>query len=149
MPKHQRRLLVLGLIILDALAVALAVVIADRWASLQRGVPWRGSLPFLLSVTIPAAIGLFALNRLYLLDELLEGPIEYGRIAYGCTLTAFSLSVLGFWAKDLAESAPSRRFVVLVGALALLAVAVGRFVARRIVRALRRRGYLISRAVIV
>ncbi len=149
MPRHQRRLLIFGLIVIDALAVALAVVAADRWASLQRGIPWSGSLPFLLAITIPVATGLFALNRLYVLDELLEGPIEYGRIAFGCTLTAFSLSVLGFWAKDLAESVPSRRFVVLLGVLALLAVATGRFATRRVVRALRRRGYLVSRAVIV
>jgi lipopolysaccharide/colanic/teichoic acid biosynthesis glycosyltransferase len=139
----------LGLIVIDALAVALAVFAADRWASIQRGVPWRESLPFLLAITIPVAMGLFALNRLYVLDELLEGPVEYGRIAFGCTLTAFSLSVLGFWAKDLAESVPSRRFVVFLGVLALLAVATGRFATRRVVRALRRRGYLVSRAVIV
>ncbi len=149
MPKAQRRLLIFGLIALDALAVALAVVLADWWAAAQNGGRYgAGSVPLVLGATIPAAIGLFALNRLYLLDELLEGPVEYGRVVYGCTLMAFSLSVFQFWGK-LADSASSRRFVALLWLLSLLAVGADRFVARRIVRALRRRGYLVSRALIV
>ena len=143
MPKTHRRLLILGLLAQDAIAVALAVAIANRWIAAP------GSLSLLLGATIPAAIGLFALNRLYVLDELLEGPVEYGRIVYGCTLTAFSLSVLGFWGRDLADSAPSRRFIALMWLLSLLTVGTGRFLARRIVRMLRRRGYLVSRALIV
>lgn len=150
MPKVQRRLLILGLIALDALAVALAVVLADRWVAAERGGSYgAGSVPLVLVATIPAAVGLFALNRLYLLDELLEGPVEYGRIVYSCTLTAFSLSVLGFWGKGLADAGPSRRFVALLWLLSLLAVGANRFVVRRIIRALRRRGHLVSRALIV
>ncbi len=150
MPKAQRRLLIFGLIALDALAVALAVVLGDWWASFQKGGRYgAGSVALVLGATIPAAIGLFALNRLYLLDELLAGPVEYGRIVYGCTLTAFSLGVLQFWGRGLADTAPSRRFVAFLWLLAILAVGTERFVVRRIVRALRRRGYLVSRALIV
>ncbi len=149
MPKAQRRLLVLGLIAFDGVAVALAVIATHRWVSIQAGGPYgAGSLPLVLGAAIPAAIGLFALNRLYNLDELLEGPLEYGRIVYGCTLTAFSLSVFGFWGK-LADSGPSRRFVALLWLLSLLAVGADRFIVRRIVRSLRRRGYLVRRALIV
>lgn len=150
MPKAHRRLLVLSLIVLDALAVALAVTLADRWVYAEHEGPvGPGSLPLLLGATVPAAIALFALNRLYLLDELLEGPVEYGRIVYGCTLSAFSLSVLGFWGKDFGDELLSRRFVAAMWLCSLLAVGVARFVARRVVRALRRRGYLVSRALIV
>lgn len=150
MLKAQRRLLILGLIVLDAFAVALAVILADWWASVQKGGPYgAGSVPLVLVATIPTAIGLFALNRLYLVDELLEGPVEYGRIVYGCTLTAFSLSVLGFWGKGFTDSGPSRSFVALLWLFSFLAVGADRFVVRRIVRALRRRGYLVSRALIV
>lgn len=149
MPRVQRRVLVLGLMLLDCLAVALAVVLADQWASMQAGGPYgAGSLPLVLGAAIPAAIGLFALNRLYNLDELLEGPLEYGRIVYGCTLTAFSLSVFGFWGK-LADYGPSRRFIALVWLFSLLAVGAERFIVRRIVRGLRRRGYFVRRALIV
>jgi lipopolysaccharide/colanic/teichoic acid biosynthesis glycosyltransferase len=150
MPKGQRRLLIFALMTLDALAVALAVVLADWWVSVQKGGPHGArSLPLVLGITIPAAIGLFALNRLYLLDELLEGPVEYGRVVYGCTLMAFSLGIFDFWGRGLADAGPSRRFVAILWLLSLLAVGADRFMARRIVRALRRRGHLMSRALIV
>ena len=149
MRKAQRRLLVLGLIVLDGLAVALAVLLARSWTFIQSGGgDEAGSLPLVLAAAIPAAIGLFALNRLYNLDELLEGPLEYGRIVYGCTLTAFSMSVFGFWGK-LADSGPSRRFVALLWLASLLTVLADRFIARRIVRGLRRRGLFVRRALIV
>jgi lipopolysaccharide/colanic/teichoic acid biosynthesis glycosyltransferase len=150
MPKAHRRVLILALIVLDALGVTFAIFVADRWVYVQNRIPnGFGPVPLLLATTIPVAIGLFALNRLYLLDELFEGPVEYGHIVYACTLTAFSLSVAGFWGRDLGDSAPSRRFVALMWLLSLLAVGAARFVARRVVRALRRRGYLVSRALIV
>jgi lipopolysaccharide/colanic/teichoic acid biosynthesis glycosyltransferase len=149
MPKAQHRLLVLGLIALDSLAVAAAVILAHHWALIQPGGPYgAGSLPILLMAAVPVAIALFAVNRLYNLDELLEGPLEYGRIVYGSTLTAFGLSVFGFWGK-LADSGPSRRFLAALWLLSLLAVGAERFVARRVVRMLRRRGYFVRRALIV
>lgn len=149
MPKAQRRVLVLGLVVLDGLAVALAVILARAGAFIQTGgEDPAGSLPLVLVAAIPAAIGLFALNRLYNLDELLEGPVEYGRIVYSCTLTAFGMSVFGFWGK-LADSGPSRRFVALLWLASLLAVLADRFIVRRIVRSLRQRGYFVRRALIV
>lgn len=151
MPRSQRSLLIGGLILFDALAVALAVTAAYRlsvtvtpdWAA------YEGSLPLLLLVALPASIVLFALNRLYVADEILEGPVEYGRIGYACTLTAFILSAFGFWGKHLADATPSRKLVGLVWLLSLLAAGGTRFMARRIVRAMRRRGYFVSRALVV
>jgi len=148
MPKGHRRLLVLGLILLDILAVAIAMTAAYRAVSAVGRAPEPFGYPWPLAIVIPVAIGLLALNRLYVLDELLEGPAEYGRIAYGCTLMAFGLSVLGFWVR-VEQGVPSRKLIVLVWLFSCLAVGGGRFLARRIVRALRRRGYLVSRALIV
>ena len=131
----------------SALAVALVVAhgIASSWSS------WYApqTFPPSLWLLIPIAITFFVLGRLYVLDELLEGPIEYGRVINGCTLASFSLIVLGFWGKGLAALAPSRTLIALVWILSIAMVGGGRFAARRVVRFLRRRGYLVSRAVMV
>jgi FlaA1/EpsC-like NDP-sugar epimerase len=149
MPYALRRRFIAGLMGLDTLALLIAGTGASFLVPFDiRSAGREGSLLLLISA-IPVALGLFALNRLYVLDELLEGPTEYGRIIYSCTLTAFGLSVIGFWWRDLDASAPSRRLVTALWLLSCLAVVGGRFAARRIVRRLRRRGYLRTRAVIV
>jgi FlaA1/EpsC-like NDP-sugar epimerase len=134
---------------LDVLALVAAGAVASRLLPFDIMGAGRTGSRVLLVLAIPVAIGLFALNRLYVLDELLEGPVEYGRIIYGCTLTTFGLSVLGFWWRDLDAIAPSRRLLTALWLLSCLAVVADRFVARRIVRALRRRGHLTTRALIV
>jgi lipopolysaccharide/colanic/teichoic acid biosynthesis glycosyltransferase len=107
------------------------------------------TFPPTLWLVVPIAVALFAIGRLYVLDEVLEGSIEYGRVIYGCTLASLSVIILGFWGKFLKDVAPSRTLIVLVWALSVIAVGSGRFALRRIVRFLRRRGYFVSRAVIV
>ncbi len=149
MRKASRRLLTLALVLLDALAMAAALVLAYHIGPSQGIVLDRFGLRPLMLVAIPTALGLFALNRLYVLDELLEGSTEYARITYACALMALGVIVLGYWAKDLGELAPSRKLMVLVWMLSVLIVGASRFSARRVVRALRRRGYLTSRALIV
>jgi lipopolysaccharide/colanic/teichoic acid biosynthesis glycosyltransferase len=143
-------LLIAGLVAVDVAAIALAVSGAYR-LSVRPELGWTHVAPLslVLAVVAPVAVGFFALNRLYVPDELLEGPIEYARVLYSCTLMAFSLSVLGFWGKNLGETVQSRTLVAFVWAFSLFAVGAGRFLARRLVRALRRRGVLISRAIIV
>ncbi len=155
MPKGQRHLLIGGLVLLDAAAIAVAVVAAYRLTAAS-AIAWEHIAPLtrVLSIVIPLAIGLFALNRLYSLDELLESPVEYGRILYACTLMAFSWSVLSFWGRDLSqmvlgETARSRTLVASLWLFSVLAAGGGRFLARRVVRALRRRDMLVSRALIV
>jgi lipopolysaccharide/colanic/teichoic acid biosynthesis glycosyltransferase len=149
MPHAERRSIVWGLIGLDSLALIAAGAAASRFVPFDiTGTGRAGSL-VLLVIAIPVALSVFALNRLYVLDELLEGPIEYGRIVYGCTLTAFGLSVLGFWWRDIDAIEPSRRLVTILWLFSFLAVCGGRFAARRVVRSLRRRGRLRTRALIV
>ncbi len=149
MRRVHRHLLIGGLVLLDILAMGIALTVAYRLAADLGPKPAASGYFLLLLLAIPVAIGLFALNRLYVLDELLEGPVEYGRILYGCTLAAFALIVLGFWGKILGEVAPSRKLIALIWLASILMVVGGRFLARRIVRALRRRGHLLSRALIV
>jgi lipopolysaccharide/colanic/teichoic acid biosynthesis glycosyltransferase len=149
MPRDQRCVIVYGLLGVDVLALVASGVSAARLLPFDIMAAGRGASLVLLVSAIPVAIALFALNHLYTVDELLEGPLEYGRIVYACTLTAFGLSVLGFWWRDVDQIAPSRRLVTALWCLSILAVVAGRFTSRRVVRALRRRGLLTTRTVIV
>jgi lipopolysaccharide/colanic/teichoic acid biosynthesis glycosyltransferase len=146
--RRQRLLLVLGILATDVAALTVALIAAHRLAS-AKPVYAPVTFPPMLWLVVPIAVTIFAVGRLYVLDELLEGSIEYGRVIYGCTLASLSVIVLGFWGKFLADVAPSRTLIVLVWALSAVAVGSGRFALRRVVRFLRRQGYLTSRAVIV
>ncbi|HKX19300.1 MAG TPA: sugar transferase [bacterium] len=149
MPRADRHVMILGLIGVDVLALTIAGALTSKLLPFDILAAGRGASQFLLVAALPVAIGLFAANRLYVLDELLEGPIEYGRIVYACTLTTFGLSVIGFWWRDVDALAPSRRLVTALWFLSILAAVTGRFIVRRVVRALRRRGLLTTRTLIV
>ncbi|MDR7554859.1 MAG: sugar transferase [Armatimonadota bacterium] len=135
----------LGLLLLDSVAVAVALAAAQWLASDQDG-SWAGVLPLLVGV--PVAVAVFGLHRLYVLDELFEGPTEYGRVIYGCTVSTLGLIVLGFWTQP-ASVVSSRELAALAWVLLILAVGVARFLLRRVVRTIRRRGGLTSRAIVV
>jgi lipopolysaccharide/colanic/teichoic acid biosynthesis glycosyltransferase len=147
--KKQRVLLTSVLVGTDVVALVVALLVSHRIAASWSKWYAPADFPPSLWLAVPVAIALFALIRLYVLDDLLEGPIEYGRVIHGCTLASFSVIVLGFWGKALGELAPSRVLIALVWGLSIAMVGGGRFTARRIVRFLRRRGYFVSRAVIV
>lgn len=147
--KRQRLLLTAAVLGIDVSALAIALVVAHRLASARSLWYAPAEFPPELWLVIPVAIAVFALGRLYVLIEMLEGSIEYGRVVYGCTLAALSLIVMGFWGKFLGDVAPSRTLIVLVWAVSIVTVGGGRFAVRRVVRFLRRRGHLVSRAVIV
>lgn len=146
---RQRLLLTAVILLTDVAAIAAALVAAHRLAHTRNIWYAPVNFPPALWIVIPIAVTIFALGRLYVLDELLEGSVEYGRVVYGCTLAALSLIVLGFWGKFLEDVAPSRTLIMLVWGLSIFAVGGGRFAVRRGVRFLRRRGHLVSRAVIV
>ena len=147
--RRQRVLLTLGVLAADAAALSVALLAAHRLASVRSIWYAPVTFPVPLWLVVPIAIALFAMGRLYVLDELFEGSVEYGRIVYGCTLAALSVIVLGFWGKFLVDVAPSRTLIVLVWLFSLVTVGGTRFALRRLVRFLRRRGHLTSRAVIV
>jgi lipopolysaccharide/colanic/teichoic acid biosynthesis glycosyltransferase len=147
--RRQRLFVLLAILATDVAALTVALVAAHRLAS-TRSI-WYAPLTFppALWLVVPIAIAIFAIGRLYVFDELLEGSIEYGRVIYGCTLASLSVIVLGFWGKFLKDVAPSRTLIVLVWLCSVVAVGGGRFAIRRVVRFLRRRGHLATRAVIV
>ena len=145
---RQRTALIAALVGLDAAAVAIALITAHRVASVFPVGRNPGPFPPSMLLMVPVAIALFALGKLYVLDEIMEGSVEYGRVVNGCTLASLSLVMLAFGAKA-GELAPSRALIALVWAASILLVGSDRFLARRVVRFLRRRGILVSRAVIV
>lgn len=146
---RNRTWLIAALVAADSLGLALALVASHRIAYSLSIWYAPAAVPATLWLLIPVAIALFALGRLYVVDEILEGPIEYGRVINGCTLASLGLIVLGFWGKELETLVPSRTLIGLLWVLSIALVGGGRFVARRIVRHLRRRGLLLSRAVLV
>jgi len=144
-----RRHIVTGLVLADIVALAAALTLAYRLA-----VPWRFAFDnvqylLLLATGIPMGVALFALHRLYVLDELLEGSTEYSRLTYACTLIVLGLITVDFWGANLGELVPSRRLIAVIWLTSLAMVGTFRFAGRRIIRFLRRRGIFVSRALIV
>ncbi len=143
-----RRRLVISLAITDIVAVAAALTLAYWLAVPQRFALDNRQYQLLLATGIPMAVAFFALARLYVLDELLEGSTEYSRLTYGCTLMALGLIIFDFWGANL-TFVPPRRLIAFVWLISLATAGVARFAARRVIRFLRRRGMLVSRALIV
>ncbi len=101
-------------------------------------------------IVIPAAVPLwllvFAFNHLYDRRYTLNGLQEYAKIVIACTLGILVLVVLSFIEPNLSVS---RSWLVLCWFLTILFVGAWRFVMRRVVQLARRRGYWLTRALIV
>ncbi len=88
-------------------------------------------------------IALFALNRLYTLDELFGGPREYERVVASCSHGTFGVILLTFLTH---VSIISRAWLILVWVGSITFVVASRFTFRRVLRYMRRRrGVFISR----
>lgn len=144
MSYRGRLILMASLVASDALGVLLGLGLAYQLV-IQPGWPapdyltaaGLGLLPWLMS---------FATLRLYDLDTVLEDSQEYATAATGCTYGILLLIVLSsvMGERDLA-------LTWLLGgwALSIVGVGGGRFLMRRVVRAMRRRGHLMASALIV
>jgi lipopolysaccharide/colanic/teichoic acid biosynthesis glycosyltransferase len=137
----------------DVTALALAVslagllrVVLDQVAPVV-GLGWGERHVVASVLSIPFLLALFQIEGLYELDQILAGTREYARVAH--TVTYGLLVVLA--ASYFAGGSPlvSRSWLVLVWALSIGFVVIGRFLLRRAVRRIRRRGGLRSRVVIV
>lgn len=98
-------------------------------------------------LVVPVLLALFALHGLYDFDLILAGTREYGRIAYAVTYAvpiAFAASYIAG-----GERLVSRLWLLLVWVACVLLICIARFLFRRGVRALRRRGSFRTRIVIV
>jgi exopolysaccharide biosynthesis polyprenyl glycosylphosphotransferase len=95
---------------------------------------------------IPTWLGLFAIFRLYDLDNLLSGTNEYVRAVNGCTSGMMLVVIASFLNPALSIA---RGWLVLAWLFSCLLICTGRLILRRIAYALRRQGYFISPILIV
>ncbi|MBI5878719.1 MAG: sugar transferase [Chloroflexi bacterium] len=99
--------------------------------------------------SIPIWIGVFALYRLYDLEQLFGGVDEYSRVTHACSIGVIVLIFYSFLDRDSGTGGVSRLWLVFVWLLSIALVGSGRFAARRLVYALRRQGHLRRRALVV
>lgn len=150
--RSQRRLLVLGLLASDALALVAAAALAYliRYYAplgLFRDVelPLALFTPMVLTM-LAVWLALFAVMGLYSEHNLLGGTREYALLFNACTAAAL-LVVLGAYLTEVLIV--SRGLLVLGWLLTFLATGVERFVFRRAVYRLRQHGYLLRPTLIV
>ena len=137
-------------------ADAVAVTAAFGLAYLTRfkaGVPLLETPPYSIAfystlafAAVPLWLALFAAYRLYDRHELFSGFQEYLRIANACTAGLIVVVLISFLDPDLRIS---RGWLLMTWLVAIATVASARFGIRRLVRLLRRRGWLCTTAVIV
>ncbi len=144
MSRRGRFWLLASLLTADALALAAALVGA-YW--LINGVgPLGRAYVLAVGLGLLPWLGCFYALRLYDLETVLEDSQEYATVATGCTYGLLLLIVLATVA---GESGLALRWLFTSWMAAIVAVSAGRFSMRRVVRAMRRRGHLMARALIV
>jgi exopolysaccharide biosynthesis polyprenyl glycosylphosphotransferase len=148
----QRLALKAWLIATDSVALGIAFI-AAYWVRFDLQVttspmvvPDPYFYPFLAALLIPILILVFALFKLYDPESLLGGVSEYSKIFNACSTGTMLVVLATFFAPQFVVS---RVWVVNAWALSFLIVAINRFVCRRMVYPLRRRGYFLTPAVII
>jgi len=141
--------LVLSDIVMAGFAFRLAYIIRFE---LSLGIFYQNIKPHfdfyqrLMLVLIPAWLIIFLVLGLYDRQKLLGGTKEYSQVFNGVTIGMILLMAVGFLEPKLIFA---RGWLLLAWIFAFTFIALGRFIMRRIVYALRRRGYLLSTAVII
>lgn len=148
----QWQLLRVALVLVDtaALAAAFGLAYVIRF---KAGIPFLEALPerfaFYSSVAfwaVPVWLAIFAFYHLYDRDYLFVGFQEYTRVINACTAGMMAVIVMSFL--DIALVI-SRGWLLMVWLLSMLLVGGLRFSFRRLVRWLRKRGFLATPTVIV
>lgn len=145
--------LTVALLSLDALTVVASMVLAYHLRIASRLLPYDGPYSSqdiykaLALISVPIWLALFALTGLYKRDVLLGGVTEYQRVFRACTAGVMTVIVLSFLWRDLVSV--SRGWLVLSWGLSSSMVVIERFIARRVAYAMRRRGHLTARVLIV
>ncbi|HXF69907.1 MAG TPA: sugar transferase [Thermoflexus sp.] len=143
----------IGLILMDAIALAIAF-------SLSYLIRFESRLPIfyqpesqpahyyglLMAVLIPVWLLVFAAHRLYAPDHLFHGTSEYMRVIQGASVGMMAAIVASFMEPALVIA---RGWLLLSWALSIGMVGLARFLARRVVYALRARGKWMVPALIV
>jgi exopolysaccharide biosynthesis polyprenyl glycosylphosphotransferase len=150
--RTQHRRLAAALVVLDVLSLSAAFAAAyglrfyselpvfrDVIPDLNKYVPLTGAM-------LVAWLVLFALGGLYDVDNLLGGTREYALVFNACTMGTIMTVTVSFLHEAFVVS---RGLVVINWLFTFLFAASARFWFRRLIYALRRRGYFLSPAVIV
>lgn len=151
MNQPTRRRIIAALVLLDALGISLALVLA-YWLRIASGLlPERAFEEFAVYLKvglliIPLWLVIFALNHLYDLRRVLGGIDEYVQIAKSNLFAVVAIIMLGYWVRI---ATLSRGWLVIAFFFALLFVGLFRFLFRRYIYRLRRRGQMRTRTLIV
>lgn len=105
-----------------------------------------GDLWTLELLLLPVAIAIFAFRGLYNAENLFGGTREYERLFGSVAFAMLAAIAIGYLSEGLEYS---RGWLVIIWIAAFLLTAFGRFTMRRVVYALRDKGYLLKPAVIV
>jgi len=151
--KHQWKLLIASLVILDYGMVYLAfrfsywIRFYSSWAIFQLDVtPSPGTYTLLAFLLTPVWLAFYACFGLYARQNLLRGPRETSLLLNAATAGVFLVMAVDFLRLDLVMA----RGWLLVSWLGMfLFTSIGRFAVRRGVQALRRGGLFFSPALIV
>jgi len=141
------------LVLSDILMVSLAFRVA-YWIRFEIPLPFfeiqalisEAYYTQLVLVLAPLWVVIFAAGGLYKRKILLGGTEEYARVFRGTTVGLLLIMAVDFLKP---EFIIARGWVLLAWIFTFLLVATGRFVIRRVAYALRRKGYFLSRALIV
>lgn len=150
---NDRQLLQAALVGLDITAVGVAVMAAGLLRLRLDGIflPVDGLAPgyhFLASVLIlPVLLLLFWAHGLYDPDQILVGTREYSQVAHAATYGILVALATSYFVGN--SQFVSRAWLVLIWAFCIGCVCIARFMVRRVVRRLRRRGWLRTRVAIV
>lgn len=152
-PKIQWRLYVIGLIISDVIMTFVAFWIAYylRFELFVQDFDPRSTVSFanyrILLYTVPLIwLAIFAINGLYVKDNLLGGTREYSKVFTSASEGFLLIVLAGFLEPNLIIA---RGWLLLTWAVTFLLVAGSRFVLRRHMYRLRKGGYFLTPAVIV
>jgi exopolysaccharide biosynthesis polyprenyl glycosylphosphotransferase len=150
----ERILLPVALVATDSIAICAAFAFAYvvrfklQWsifyAHTDSPLVFYSSLVFWLA---PLMIVIFAAYQLYVPRQMFDGPREYARVSSAATLSILLVVVLSFLFDD--ELVISRGWLVISWVAMIVFVSGSRFLLRRVVYALRRRGYILQRIAIV
>jgi exopolysaccharide biosynthesis polyprenyl glycosylphosphotransferase len=151
--KNQWKYLVASLIVLDCAVVYLALRLS-YWIRFHSSlpifqlevVPSQETYNLLTLASIPISILIFSLFGLYSRPNLLRGMRETDLILKAATLGIFLVLFADFLTTDFVVA---RGWLLISWVVTFLLVSLDRFIVRRIVQGLRRRGMFLSPAVII
>jgi lipopolysaccharide/colanic/teichoic acid biosynthesis glycosyltransferase len=149
---RQWNFLLVVLLVLDSASVlgSLVLAYALRISSglLAYSGPQNGDVYHVLAFfSVPVWLALFAMTGLYRRDTLLGGVTEYQRVVRACTAGVMAFIVLSFLVRDWVVV--SRGWLLLSWGLSCGLVGLERFAVRRVSYALRSRGWLTARVLVV